>query len=64
MKVYLISRLVREDYIIPAYDEEHALKTFSTVTKFKDESIKDLVYQHNIQLQTDIMVDSPILEEE
>jgi hypothetical protein len=62
MDKYLVSRLVREDYIIPAETQKQAIKTFKDITVFKDSSISDMVSQHNIQLYTDIINDAPILE--
>jgi len=62
MDKYLVSRLIREDYIIPAPTQKEAIKTFQEITIFKDSSISDMVSQHNIQLYTDIINDAPILE--
>ena len=62
MKKYLVTREVTEDLLIPANDEKEALKIFNTITNHKDNSIKDLILQYNIDLQTDILKYKPVEE--
>ncbi len=63
MKKYLVTRELTEDYVIPANDEKEALNIFNLIVNHKDSSISDLILQHNIDLQTDILKYKPVEED-
>ena len=63
MKKYLVTRELTEDYVIPANDEKEALNIFNLIVNHKDSSISDLILQHNIDLQTDILRYKPVEED-
>ena len=62
--VFLISREILEDYVIEASNEKEAREIFKILTKFKDNSINDLIKQNNVRYQEEITTFKPIIEEE
>ena len=61
--VFLISREILEDYVIEASNEKEAREIFKILTKFKDNSINDLIKQNNVRYQEEITTFKPIIEE-
>lgn len=53
MKI-MISFESTEDYIIDCDSEEQAKEIVKSIWDFKQDSIKDLIKQHNIQYEADV----------